>query len=620
MDFRMLPFALVAWASSWCMQEYFDSNMSPSAAARTAKARGEAVQAPSLIDLWALALAGLVAVGALVFCYQIVKRSGEGYRKFSARHCFWLRRLRIWLPYWGPYVLAMLCLALATATAACSTSLIQESDTATRLAAAGTPSDSANVRVLTPMMASERRGYACRVDVRIDSISALGVLAPSSARARLHAARSDCVFVQGGCYQVQAKVSFATFGASSLWLTLPQSKPSVSAGTHHSSVRLLRQPNWLSATIGNMQTSFLQVTRALSDQGRVLVPGLTLGVMGQESFVAEHGAGSQAESGGIDPAYATTMKDDFKRAGIMHLMAVSGSHFLLIGSCLRCLLNAVRAPKWAHAGVLTLSFCALAQAMYPSDSVLRAQVMGIGAALVSVSGRKSQSVSVLSWTTLAVLLFSPAMARSFGFALSCAAVLGITMGSALLSARLERYMPTMLAQPLAMTLLAQGATLPIQVLMSAQLPVLSPLANLLVSPFVDIATIFGLCALSIAWLFPPVALLLAQVASWGTQVMFLVASWMGGSSASVLPWPAGIFGACAVLVIELAAVAWVCALRWWSQWSRLQKDPAFAGQDDLVLLAGGEPYTKTLWHRIRLWWQESWSLVTSAPSRYSKLG
>lgn len=81
--------------------------------------------------------------------------------------------------------------------------------------------------------------------------------------------------------------------------------------------------------IDTMQQAFLTQTAQLSDQGKILVPGLTLGILGQD-YVPVEGADA-----GIDSTYATQVEDAFRRSGIVHLMAVSGGHLAVVAALVR---------------------------------------------------------------------------------------------------------------------------------------------------------------------------------------------------------------------------------------------------------------------------------------------
>ena len=112
-------------------------------------------------------------------------------------------------------------------------------------------------------------------------------------------------------------------------------------------------------------------------------------------------------------------------------------------------------------------------------------------------------------------------------------------------------MPHSLAEMMAMTIAAQLFTLPIQVLMEPELPLLSVPANLLVAPFVGLSTITGLMSLALAWCMPWLAGVFAWVSSWGTLVMERVAMWLGSNEIATLPWKDGVVGAALILLAEL---------------------------------------------------------------------
>ena len=87
----------------------------------------------------------------------------------------------------------------------------------------------------------------------------------------------------------------------------------------------------------------------------------------------------------------------------------------------------------------------LAAAMFPGDSVTRALIMGMMGAASHAMGRRSQALSALCWTVVGVLVVSPGMSTSYGFALSSAAVLGIVLFAGRLSRVLGHVLPHSLA-------------------------------------------------------------------------------------------------------------------------------------------------------------------------------
>lgn len=267
---------------------------------------------------------------------------------------------------------------------------------------------------------------------------------------------------------------------------------------------------------------------------------------------------------------------------------------MVIAGLVRRLCSRVLAPRWATGLVMAVSDVMLAIVVFPSDSVLRALLMGLFGAAAVAAGRRGQSVSSLSWTVIIVLLIAPSMSVSYGFALSCAAVLGIVLFAGPLTDWLACMLPRLLSAPLAMTIAAQSLTLPIQVLMDPQLPLASVPANLLVGPVVGFATMAGLVALFISWLMPQCGYVLAWIAGCGTSVMERVAAMVSDNEFATMPWAGGIPGALLMVLVE-SACATVLILA--TRWLRLLRSD---GSGD-----GGQSFRPRLRDRIRIWWSQT---------------
>ena len=226
--------------------------------------------------------------------------------------------------------------------------------------------------------------------------------------------------------------------------------------TDVTTVEHVRPPNLPMRAIGMMQEAFFVQTARLSDQGKVLVPGLTLGVLGQD-YVPAEGDGTD-----IDSTYAAQVEDAFQRSGIVHLMAVSGGHLAVTAALVRSVCSFFLLPRRFTALLVAMSYIMLSACVFPSDSVSRALLMGLSGAACLFIGRRGRAMASLSWTTLAMLMACPHMSQSFGFALSCAAVLGIVLFADTLNAWMEPVLPRFVAEALSMTIAAQVFTLPIQ--------------------------------------------------------------------------------------------------------------------------------------------------------------
>ena len=110
--------------------------------------------------------------------------------------------------------------------------------------------------------------------------------------------------------------------------------------------------------IGMMQEAFFVQTARLSDQGKVLVPGLTLGVLGQD-YVPAEGDGTD-----IDSTYAAQVEDAFQRSGIVHLMAVSGGHLAVTAALVRSVCSFFLLPRRFTALLVAMSYIMLSACVF----------------------------------------------------------------------------------------------------------------------------------------------------------------------------------------------------------------------------------------------------------------
>lgn len=428
------------------------------------------------------------------------------------------------------------------------------------------------VRAESPMTASDRRSFDCKIDAHITHVAdAGGVLSAVSLPVRLYAKGGSCIFENHGYFAVTGAISRAQYGKVPYWISAGSRAGGPGAASAEISVKLVEKPKLWFRYINRMQNAFIAQTQRLSPQGRILVPGLTLGVMGNESFLADNTSASGKVSGNgvrgsgavperqtgignagppsIPSAYISRIKNSFLNLGIMHLMAVSGSHFALIAVFLRWILVRLHAHRKTVAGVTACGYCALYMFMYPSDSIVRALVMGMLGILALFAGILKNAFSLLNLTVIMVLLICPSYAWSFGFALSCSAVYGIFLFHPGLCGILSRYIPRAGAQAVSLTVCAQLLSLPVSILITPSIPVLSVAANLAVAPFVSCATVFGIIGFITCTVWPSLSFGCVWLASGFTQIMNAVSLWLSDNPWCAVPWPSGIKG-----VLVLATV------------------------------------------------------------------
>ncbi len=205
------------------------------------------------------------------------------------------------------------------------------------------------------------------------------------------------------------------------------------------------------------------------------------------------------------------LTEDFKAAGITHIIAISGYNVTIILSLLSGLLFWLplkkRFPFLATAIVIFTIFVGA------SASVVRASIMGILGLIALQTGRQTTVRLSILWTAFFMLLWNPLyLWYDAGFQLSFLAVIGIAELSAPLK-KLLRFVPETLAlrESLVATLAAQIATLPLTMILFQQISLIAPLSNILVAPLLPLAMLLGFVATMLGMLWLPLGLLVGYV-------------------------------------------------------------------------------------------------------------
>jgi competence protein ComEC len=279
--------------------------------------------------------------------------------------------------------------------------------------------------------------------------------------------------------------------------------------------------------------------------------------------------------------------------GMTHLSAVSGSNVAIVLAFAvggASLLGVRRPWRPVVAVVVLAGFVVLAR---PEPSVVRAATMGAIGLLGLSRSRRAAGIPVLSAAVLALLVVDPWLGRSFGFALSTLATLGLLVftrswGNAIgqvLPRRIRSWGPA-LAIPVA----AQAMCAPVVVLLQGTVSAVGVLANLLAAPLVAPATVSGVAAAVVAPVWPAAATLLC----WLGGIPALGIAWIARTCAALpggtMPWPDGPFGA--VLLAVITAFVLLTG-RWW--WHGARTHPVIALGLSLLVVAASAPTSGVTW-------------------------
>ena len=255
----------------------------------------------------------------------------------------------------------------------------------------------------------------------------------------------------------------------------------------------IQDPRFENSFLGKIY-SFREHNRALllqrAGEGAALLRGVLLG-----------------DTTGLDASEAGKA---YKTTGLSHLIAVSGSHLVVIAVLISWLIRKFRLSRPLEIiliSVLLVSYVFLT-ALQPS--AIRSCVMTVIVSMSPLIKRRGHAPSALALAGTCMMLIFPPTAFSAGFWLSVFAVFGITVFYPLVLSYLSCLLPRLenrqgrwmlerlkrvVLEPLSLTITAQLATIPITAPLFSMISIVSPLANILVTPLVAVLVGGGIATL-----------------------------------------------------------------------------------------------------------------------------
>ncbi len=260
---------------------------------------------------------------------------------------------------------------------------------------------------------------------------------------------------------------------------------------------------------------------------------------------------------GDESRQSLELADAMRTAGLSHLTAVSGGNTALV---LLVVLGAARLAGLrtrSRVAVAALALMGFVVLVRPQPSVLRAAVMGAVVLIGTMTGSRRRGVPTLSAAVVVLLLLSPMLALSYGFALSVAATAGLlALTPHLIDAarrrRLTARLPPAVIAAATITLAAQVATAPLIASLQGGIGLAAIPANLLAAPIVAPVTMLGLTAALTAWWCPPLAVACAWLAGPFASWLALVAHTCAALPLAMVPWLDGAVGAVSVVAVLVA--------------------------------------------------------------------
>ena len=191
---------------------------------------------------------------------------------------------------------------------------------------------------------------------------------------------------------------------------------------------------------------------------------------------------------GDDRDQSPRLADDFRAAGLGHLLVVSGQNVAFVLALASPVLARARPGVRLVALLALLGVFALLTRFEPS--VLRAVAMAGTAVTSAALGRPETGRRTLAWAVATVLVIDPFLVRVLAFQLSVCATCGLLWITPALAERLRGPRPLRLA--VATTAGAQLAVMPLLVAVFGTVPLASLPANVLAAPASGPVMMWGL--------------------------------------------------------------------------------------------------------------------------------
>ena len=256
--------------------------------------------------------------------------------------------------------------------------------------------------------------------------------------------------------------------------------------------------------------------------------------------------------------FSLPVYQEVKILGLAHLVAVSGSHLVIVMGFLNLIMRVIPLSRKVKIGVqLIILLAYLVMVGFPISCV-RAAVMTAVSIISLATARRSHALSGLSVVIIGLLCVIPSSASSLSFALSALATLGIIVFMPLFSSWLERlpsWFIKAIGDPFAMTIAATFLTLPLSLSVFSQFSLIAPVANVLSVPFITLICCLGLIGcicMPVGFLSNALLCAVGVITSWFCSVISFLASIPGVA----IPVQ-GSFVALTVMVVILVVALWI---------------------------------------------------------------
>lgn len=259
------------------------------------------------------------------------------------------------------------------------------------------------------------------------------------------------------------------------------------------------------------------------------------------------------------------VEDAFRRAGIMHLLAVSGLHVGFVAAAGWRLLTSLRVPRATAACAASALVWLYVLATGARPPAVRA---GVGTSLslaAAALGRQRDLATALAAAALLLLMQNPLVLLDVSFQLTFAATAGIVLAYGPLTRAMVR-LPRALASAVAVTAGAQLSVAPLLAYYFQEISLVGFPASLVGGPVTGLLVPLGIAVGLLYHLWPGGTQILAGLASWGLDLLLSLTAALARVPWAVVAVPRPAVGAVVVWWVLVGVV-----LRWSDLVPRLRR-------------------------------------------------
>ena len=192
----------------------------------------------------------------------------------------------------------------------------------------------------------------------------------------------------------------------------------------------------------------------------------------------------------------------FKRAGLSHILALSGMHLGMFSSMALFIGNKIKRKRVSTCLRIIAIFLFVWFAGF-SPSLERAFICTMLGIILGLAGcEKPDMLVLLYFSFLFQSVISPSHIKNAAFILSYTALAGILLTGKFFYIITSKYLPKMISSPLASSLGAQISTAPVSLKLFGTFAPVGTIATIIVSPLITVFIYSGIILILLSLIFP----------------------------------------------------------------------------------------------------------------------